>query len=371
MPYVEGGSLRDRLSRDGPLPVPERRAAGARGRVGARLRPRARRHSPRHQAREHPAVRSAATRCSRISASPTPSRTGGGQASAQRLTETGVTLGTPAYMSPEQSAGDEVVDARSDIYSLGTVIWEMLAGRPPFEGPNARAIMSRRLTEAPPSLAPLRPDVPEFVDRAMTRALARRPEDRFESAEAFAETLAPGAPVLSRRAAARGAGGRRAAGPPSPDARDRAGRYAAGRRRASRGLLRSRRAAPAADGPAGGGGAAVQEPGRTGRPVLRRRADRGDHQPAGGALGAPGDQPDQRGPVPDERAVGADDRGGAGRGVRAGGERAVGAGRGGGGAAAGDAAADPGERTTATCGRRRTRRRWGRCSGCSRRSRSR
>ncbi|HUR94206.1 MAG TPA: serine/threonine-protein kinase, partial [Gemmatimonadales bacterium] len=108
---------------------------------------------------------------------------------ARRLTETGVTLGTPAYMSPEQSAGDEIVEARSDVYALAVVIYEALAGRPPFEGPNARAIMARRLTEAASPIRLLREDVPAAVERSLSRALARRPEDRFESAEEFAAAL--------------------------------------------------------------------------------------------------------------------------------------------------------------------------------------
>jgi eukaryotic-like serine/threonine-protein kinase len=107
-------------------------------------------------------------------------------ATNQRLTESGVTLGTPAYMSPEQSAGDEIVDARSDLYSLATVLYEAMAGCPPFEGANARALMVRRLTETATPLRQLRPDVPASVDTAITRALARQPEDRFDSAGASA-----------------------------------------------------------------------------------------------------------------------------------------------------------------------------------------
>jgi eukaryotic-like serine/threonine-protein kinase len=114
---------------------------------------------------------------------------------ARRLTETGLTLGTPAYMSPEQSAGDEPVDARSDIYSLATVLYESLAGRPPFDGANARAIMARRLTEEPPPLREVRPDLPVDVERVLLRALARQPDDRFESADAFLAALTAAAPV--------------------------------------------------------------------------------------------------------------------------------------------------------------------------------
>ncbi len=107
-----------------------------------------------------------------------------------RLTETGITLGTPAYMSPEQSAGDEPVDARSDLYSLAAVIFEALGGRPPFVGPNARSIISRRLVEPPPSLREIRPDIPVAIDQALVRALARHPADRFDSVAQFAGVLA-------------------------------------------------------------------------------------------------------------------------------------------------------------------------------------
>ena len=111
-------------------------------------------------------------------------------ATNQRLTESGVTLGTPAYMSPEQSAGDEIVDARSDLYSLATVLYEVITGRPPFEGANARALMVRRLTELATPIREVRPDVPASVERALDRALARQPDDRFESVDAFATVLA-------------------------------------------------------------------------------------------------------------------------------------------------------------------------------------
>jgi TolB-like protein/Tfp pilus assembly protein PilF len=93
-------------------------------------------------------------------------------------------------MSPEQSAGDEEVDARSDLYSLAGVLFEMLAGEPPFTGPNARAVLARRLTETAPSVRTFRPEVPAHVDAALRRALARYPADRYESAAELGEALA-------------------------------------------------------------------------------------------------------------------------------------------------------------------------------------
>jgi serine/threonine-protein kinase len=110
--------------------------------------------------------------------------------SEPRLTETGVTVGTPTYMSPEQAAGDEELTGRSDQYSLAAVIYEALAGVAPFTGPNARAILARKLTSAPRPLKDARADVPEAVERILMRALSRQPAERYESMEAFAQALA-------------------------------------------------------------------------------------------------------------------------------------------------------------------------------------
>jgi serine/threonine-protein kinase len=103
---------------------------------------------------------------------------------AERLTGTGVSLGTAAYMSPEQAAGD-VVDARSDVYALGCTVYEMLAGQPPFSGPNPMAIMARHTLDAVPSIRVVRPAVPEPLEDAVRRALEKVPADRFQSMEEF------------------------------------------------------------------------------------------------------------------------------------------------------------------------------------------
>jgi TolB-like protein/Tfp pilus assembly protein PilF len=97
-------------------------------------------------------------------------------------------LGTPHYMSPEQAAGERTLDARSDIYSLGCVLYEMLAGEPPFTGPNQQAILAKRLTGPAPHLGTVR-EIPPAVDRAVARSLARTPGDRFATAADFAVEL--------------------------------------------------------------------------------------------------------------------------------------------------------------------------------------
>ena len=109
-----------------------------------------------------------------------------------RLTSTGMRVGTPLYMSPEQAANDDNVDARADIYSLACVLFEMLAGRPPFTGASADAVMIQRFTQAPPRLATLRGDVPAAIDNAVYRAMARNATERFGSVAAVRRrTCAP------------------------------------------------------------------------------------------------------------------------------------------------------------------------------------
>ncbi len=105
-----------------------------------------------------------------------------------RLTETGLSLGTPSYMSPEQACADPSLDGRTDLYSLGCVLYEMLAGEPPYTGPTPQAIVARRLVEPPPRLRTIR-DVPESLEQAIHRALARNPADRFATAGEFSRAL--------------------------------------------------------------------------------------------------------------------------------------------------------------------------------------
>lgn len=111
------------------------------------------------------------------------------EAAGDRLTSTGVALGTPAYMSPEQALGDHNLDARSDIYALGCVIYEMIAGLPPFVGATPQAVISRRFASAPAPLRDVREEIPESVERAISVALAKVPADRWGSAEEFGSAL--------------------------------------------------------------------------------------------------------------------------------------------------------------------------------------
>jgi serine/threonine-protein kinase len=188
MPYVEGGSLRDLLRREGQLPVETVARlvtevssaltyAHAVGVIHRDIKP----ENIMLSAGGHALLTDFGIAYA--------IEDGGSHGRAKRITESGVTLGTPAYMSPEQSVGDEAVDSRGDIYSLAVVVYEMLAGTPPFTGPNPRAIMARRLMQPPPSLAVIRPGLPPAVEPAIVRALAHQPGDRFDTAADFAVTL--------------------------------------------------------------------------------------------------------------------------------------------------------------------------------------
>jgi eukaryotic-like serine/threonine-protein kinase len=111
------------------------------------------------------------------------------QAGAGRMTQTGLSLGTPQYMSPEQAMGERTIDARSDIYALGAVTYEMLTGEPPFTGPTVQAIIAKAMAERPVPPSTVRDTVPPAVERAVLRALAKLPADRFATAPDFAVAL--------------------------------------------------------------------------------------------------------------------------------------------------------------------------------------
>ncbi|HVT38889.1 MAG TPA: serine/threonine-protein kinase, partial [Gemmatimonadaceae bacterium] len=126
-------------------------------------------------------------------------------ARGETLTATGLSLGTPNYMAPEQAAGERDVDGRADIYALGCVLYEMLAGKPPFNGPTAQSVVAQHLAAPFPQVRHSRPDVPEAIDEVIRRATAKAPADRYPTAAAFAAGLA--AP-LSEPAGGRASGER-------------------------------------------------------------------------------------------------------------------------------------------------------------------
>jgi serine/threonine protein kinase len=183
MPYVEGKSLRDRLTRERQLPLDDalqiaREVADALsfahhgGVVHRDIKP------------ENILLESGHAVVADFGIAKAISAAGG-----EKLTETGIAVGTPAYMSPEQAFGEEHLDGRSDIYALGCVLYEMLGGDPPFTGSSAQAILARKVVDQIPSLRTVRETVPFTVERAVRKALARVPADRFATATQFAEAL--------------------------------------------------------------------------------------------------------------------------------------------------------------------------------------
>ncbi len=183
MPYVEGESLRDRLVREGQLPVEDALRIAAEAARGLEY---AHAHGVVHRDIKPENILLTADGSTLVADFGIARALGAGD---ERLTETGMTVGTPAYMSPEQSAGESNLGPRSDVYSLGCVLYEMLAGEPPFTGPSVQAVMMRRLTESPRPLREQRETVPATVEQAVLRALARAPADRFAGAAQFAQAL--------------------------------------------------------------------------------------------------------------------------------------------------------------------------------------
>jgi serine/threonine-protein kinase len=184
MPYVEGESLRARLERERMLPVDD---AVRIAHEAARALDHAHRHGIIHRDIKPENILLTADGDTLV-ADFGVGRALSGADEGQRLTETGVVVGTPAYMSPEQVAGERNLDGRTDVYSLGTVLYEMLAGEPPFTGATAQAIVARRLAEAPRPIRTAREAVPPGLERVVLRSLARAPADRYTAA-AFADAM--------------------------------------------------------------------------------------------------------------------------------------------------------------------------------------
>jgi Tol biopolymer transport system component len=205
MPYVEGESLRERLDREHQLPVQE--AVTIVTKVAGALQ-------TAHERRViHRDIKPANILLSKgeplvadFGIALAVSAAGG-----KRLTETGLSLGTPHYMSPEQVTADRELDGRSDVYSLGASLYEMLVGRPPFEAASAQAVVAKILTTDPPRVAAERSTVPAHVDGAVRRALAKLPADRFDTPSRFAEALTRAELMPLPSPAEDGAGGLRVA----------------------------------------------------------------------------------------------------------------------------------------------------------------
>jgi eukaryotic-like serine/threonine-protein kinase len=185
MPYAEGESLRDRLSREKQLPVADALRiahevadalsyAHSRGVVHRDIKP------------ENILLESGHAVVADFGIARAIHAAGGDQ-----LTATGLAIGTPAYMSPEQAGGSSEIDGRSDMYSLGCVLYEMLAGQPPFTGPTVESLVHQHLASLAPNVTSIRPTVPVWVAAALERALAKTPADRFSAVSLFAEALTP------------------------------------------------------------------------------------------------------------------------------------------------------------------------------------
>jgi len=184
MPFVEGESLRDRLNREHQLPVDE---AVRIAREVADALDYAHRHGVVHRdiKPENILLHDGRAQVADFGIALAVSRSDGGT----RMTETGMSLGTPHYMAPEQAMGEREITPKADVYALGCVLYEMLAGEPPFAGPTAQAIIARVMTEEPRSLTVQRHTIPPHVEAAVITALAKLPADRFATAAAFSEAL--------------------------------------------------------------------------------------------------------------------------------------------------------------------------------------
>jgi serine/threonine-protein kinase len=187
MPFVQGESLRDQLTCKKQLPIPE--AVRIASEVASAL-DYAHRHGVIHRdiKPENILLHDGSALVADFGIALAASKAGG-----TRMTETGMSLGTPHYMSPEQAMGEREIGPQSDVYALGAVTYEMLVGEPPFTGPTAQAIVAKVMTAEPADITAQRRTVPAHVDAAVLTALEKLPADRFATAAEFAQALAGGA----------------------------------------------------------------------------------------------------------------------------------------------------------------------------------
>src|SRR6187549_2621468 len=183
MPFVEGESLRDRLTREKQLPIPDavRIAAEVAGALDY-----AHRHGVIHRdiKPENILLHDGRAMIADFGIALAVAKAGG-----QRMTQTGLSLGTPQYMSPEQALGEKTIDARADIYALGAVTYEMLTGDPPFTGSSVQAVVAKVLSAEPERPTLVRKTIPVAIEQAVLTGLAKLPADRFATAAEFANAL--------------------------------------------------------------------------------------------------------------------------------------------------------------------------------------
>ncbi|MFC1661283.1 protein kinase [Gemmatimonadota bacterium] len=197
MPYVEGESLRDRLAREGRVPAEE--AIRLTDQIASAL---AFAHERGVIHRDIKPANILLTGDQAIVADFGIARAVEA-ASTEGLTGTGLAVGTPAYMSPEQAMGEGAVDARTDVYALGCVVYEMVSGGSPFAGTGPQALVAKQVADRGPSLRKTDSTIPVFLDRAVSRALATDPGERFKTASSFAEALTTGTIVRRVRSRSR------------------------------------------------------------------------------------------------------------------------------------------------------------------------